>query len=167
MLFPCGPERCVVGSVVRNAPQPLPVSFADRDGERFCAFDCLHCTSVGRIKQVISAPSTAQELRDCKQRGKKRFFTRCPLISCRFRSIPLAFRHSLKALFPCAPHCTVAEDVVKTLPGPCRLKTQAKTRKRFCLDCPHCNFAGKMKHSFLCRTRLRNWGAVNKKGDLK
>ena len=103
----------------------------------------------------------------CKQRGKKRFFTRFPLISCRFRSIPLAFRHSLKALFPCAPHCTVAEDVVKTLPGPCRLKTQAKTRKRFCLDCPHCNFAGKMKHSFLCRTRLRNWGAVNKKGDLK
>ena len=68
MLFPCGPERCVVGSVVRNAPQPLPVSFADRDGERFCAFDCLHCTSVGRIKQVISAPSTAQELRDCKQK---------------------------------------------------------------------------------------------------
>ena len=35
MLFPCGPGRCVVGSVVRNAPQPLPVSFADRDGERF------------------------------------------------------------------------------------------------------------------------------------
>ena len=102
-----------------------------------------------------------------KQRGKKRFFTRFLLISCRFRSIPLAFRHSLKALFPCAPHCTVAEDVVTTLPGPCRLKTQAKTRKRFCLDCPHCNFAGKMKHSFLCRTRLRNWGAVNKKGDLK
>ena len=58
----------MVGSVVRNAPQPLPVSFADRDGERFCAFDCLHCTSVGRIKQVISAPSTAQELRDCKQK---------------------------------------------------------------------------------------------------
>lgn len=35
MLFPCGPGRCVVGSVVRNAPQPLPVFFADRDGERF------------------------------------------------------------------------------------------------------------------------------------
>ena len=34
-LFPCGPDRCVVGSVVRNAPQPLSVSFTDRDGERF------------------------------------------------------------------------------------------------------------------------------------
>ena len=33
-LFPCDPEQCVVGSVVRNAPQPLPVPFTDRDGER-------------------------------------------------------------------------------------------------------------------------------------
>lgn len=133
----------------------------------FRASNCVHCNSEEGVKQVFFPPSMPQKLGGCKQRGKKRFFTRFPLISCRFRSIPLAFRHSLKALFPCAPHCTVAEDVVKTLPGPCRLKTQAKTRKRFCLDCPHCNFAGKMKHSFLCRTRLRNWGAVNKKGDLK
>ena len=59
----------MVVSVVRNAPQPLPVSFADRDGGAFFyACNCLHCTSMDRIKQVISVLSTAQELRSCKQK---------------------------------------------------------------------------------------------------
>ncbi len=30
--------------------------------------NCLHCNSEGRIKQVISVQSTAQELEDCKQK---------------------------------------------------------------------------------------------------
>ena len=58
----------MVGSVVRNAPQPLPVSFADRDGEHFHTSDYLHCNSESRIKQVISALTAAQNLRDCKQK---------------------------------------------------------------------------------------------------
>ena len=36
-------------------------------GSVFHASDCLHCNSEGGIKQVISVPSTAQKLRDCKQ----------------------------------------------------------------------------------------------------
>ena len=31
-------------------------------GSIFHASDCLHCTSESRIKQVLSAPSTAQKL---------------------------------------------------------------------------------------------------------
>ena len=68
MLFPCGPERCVVGSVVRNAPQPLPVFSPTGTGSVFHASNCLHCTSVDGIKQVISVLSTAQKLGDCKQK---------------------------------------------------------------------------------------------------
>ena len=69
MLFPCGPGRCVVGSVVRNAPQPLPVSFADRDGGAFfMPLGCLDCNFEDRIRQVLSVQSTAQELGDCIQK---------------------------------------------------------------------------------------------------
>lgn len=38
MLFPCGPERSVVGSVVRNAPQPLPVFSPTGTGSVFSCF---------------------------------------------------------------------------------------------------------------------------------
>lgn len=167
ILFPYTPHCTVAETVVKNASRLFLAGVLLGKVGRHFLFLTTHIVTPGAKLHKLLLLETAQDLRGSIQRGKKRFFTRFPLILCRFRSIPLAFRHSLKALFPCAPHCTVAEDVVKTLPGPCRLKTQAKTRKRFCLDCPHCNFAGKMKHSFLCRTRLRNWGAVNKKGDLK
>ena len=53
-------------SAVRNAPQPLPVSFADRDEERFLFHYA--CTSVDRIKQVVSVLYAAQELGDFKQK---------------------------------------------------------------------------------------------------
>ena len=68
MLFPCGPEQCVVGSVVRNAPSPCRRLSPTGTGSVFHASNCLHCTSVDRIKQVISVLSTAQKLRDCKQK---------------------------------------------------------------------------------------------------
>lgn len=44
--------------------QPLPTG----TGSVFHASNCLHCTSVDRIKQVISVLSTVQKLRDCKQK---------------------------------------------------------------------------------------------------
>ena len=46
-------------------------------------------------------------------------FAQFPLNLYRFRSIPFVFRHSLKPLFPCVPHRTVAENVVKN--APCHL----------------------------------------------
>lgn len=50
----------MVGSVVRDAPQPLPVPFTDRDeGAFFMQLYCLDCNSEDRIKQIIFAPPTA------------------------------------------------------------------------------------------------------------
>ena len=49
-------------------PQPLPMFFTDREGERFFASGCLYYNSDGRMEQVISTLSTAQELGGCKQR---------------------------------------------------------------------------------------------------
>ena len=37
MLIPCSTGRCVVGSVVKNAPNPLPV-FTGRGGGAFFVF---------------------------------------------------------------------------------------------------------------------------------
>ena len=51
----------------------------------------------------------------CSQIGKERFFELFPLNFCSFRSILIAFCHSLNMLFPYAPHRTVAEAVVKNL----------------------------------------------------
>ena len=69
MLFPCGPGRCVVGSVVRNAPQPLPVSFADRDGERFsCLFTVWIVTLRAELnKSFLCSP----RLRNCGTVNKR------------------------------------------------------------------------------------------------
>ena len=49
------------------------------------------------------------------QIGKERFFELFPLDFGSFRSIPIAFCHSLNMLFPYTPHRTVAEAVVKNL----------------------------------------------------
>jgi hypothetical protein len=44
------------------------------------------------------------------------FFTYFPLVYVYFRFISFAFRHSLKASFPCVPHLSVAVYVVR---NPC------------------------------------------------
>ena len=52
----------MVCSVVRNAPQPLLVLCADREGERFRIVVGLYCNSVAKGRQVISVSNTAQKL---------------------------------------------------------------------------------------------------------
>ena len=89
-------------------------------GSIFRASDCLHCNSESEIRQVLSALSVPQKLGGCKQRGEERFFTLFSFILCAFRSIPFAFHHSLKLLFPHVPHRTVAKMWSKTLPVLCR-----------------------------------------------
>lgn len=49
------------------------------------------------------------------QIGTERFFELFPLNFGSFRSVPIAFCHSLNVLFPYTPHHTVAEAVVKNL----------------------------------------------------
>ncbi len=58
----------------------------------------------------------AERVRWYKQRGTQRFL--CPFLIFyrRFRSIPIAFQHSLKAVSPCVPHLSVAGHVVKDSP---------------------------------------------------
>lgn len=51
----------------------------------------------------------------CSQIGTERFFELFPLNFGSFRSVPIAFCHSLNVLFPYTPHHTVAEAVVKNL----------------------------------------------------
>ena len=49
----------------------------------------------------------------CSQIDTERIFISFPLVLRCFRSISFAFRHSLKVLFPYAPHRSVAETVVR------------------------------------------------------
>ena len=58
----------MVCSVVRNAPYPLPVLCADREGERFHIVVGLYCNSGAKGRQVISVSYMAQKLGDCKQK---------------------------------------------------------------------------------------------------
>ena len=54
----------------------------------------------------------AQNLLRYKQRGQQTFFRQFLMVYSRLRSVPFAFRHSLKAVFPCAPRLSVAVYVV-------------------------------------------------------
>ena len=50
----------------------------------------------------------------CSQIDTESFYALFSFVLCAFRSIPFAFRHSLKVLSPYTPHHSVAETVVKT-----------------------------------------------------
>nr|WP_325180339.1 hypothetical protein [uncultured Oscillibacter sp.] len=54
-----------------------------------------------------------QKLHRYKQRGQQTFFRQFLMVYNRFRSVPFAFWHSLKAVFPCAPRLSVAVYVVR------------------------------------------------------
>ena len=66
------------GSCGQRHSPALSGAFTDRDeGSFFMQLYCLDCNSEDRIKQVIFAPSTAQELGGCKQKkqiSKRRTF---------------------------------------------------------------------------------------------
>ena len=51
-------------------------------------------------------------------RSRKRDKVNFSVTLNRFRPIPVAFRRSIKSLFPCTPRRTVAENVVKNAPCP-------------------------------------------------
>ena len=63
------------------------------------------------LARVVGLEPTAP----CSQIGTERFFELFPLNFGSFRSVPIAFCHSLNVLFPYTPHHTVAEAVVKNL----------------------------------------------------
>ena len=52
----------------RRSPAPAGVFRRQGRGAFFMQLYCLDCNSEDRIKQVIFAPSTAQELGGCKQK---------------------------------------------------------------------------------------------------
>ena len=54
-----------------------------------------------------------RQLHHCLQRGQQRFFRQFLMVYNRFCSVPFAFRHSLKPVFPCAPRLSVAVYVVR------------------------------------------------------
>lgn len=57
MLFPCGPRRCVVGSVVRNAPQTLPVFRRQGRGAFFMSLTaCIVPLRTGLSKSFLRRP---------------------------------------------------------------------------------------------------------------
>ncbi|MDE6456476.1 MAG: hypothetical protein K2L38_11370, partial [Dysosmobacter sp.] len=49
------------------------------------------------------------------QRGQQRFFRQFLMVYSRFCSVPFAFRHPLKPVFPCAPRLSVAVYVVRMI----------------------------------------------------
>ena len=143
-------------------------SFAGNDfpvwtGSVFHPSDCLHCNSEGGIQQVFSAPSTPQKLGGCKQRSEKRLFAQFLIVLCRFCSVPLAFRHSLKPLFPCTPRRTVAENVVKNAPCPLPETVSRFGQGAFFIPLTVCmvTLRAGFSKSFLRCPHLRNCGAVN------
>ena len=144
-------------------PTPCRCLLPIGSGSGFHVTDCLDCNSEGGIKQVISMLSTAQELWDCKQRSGKRFFTQFPLVLHSFRSIPLAFHHSSKPLFPCVPHRTVAENVVKNAPRPLPDTVSRLELGAFFMSLTACmvTLSAGFKKSFPHCLRLRYCGAVN------
>ena len=63
----------------------------------------------GFWKSAARTPASRSQI------GTERFFELFPLNFGSFRSVPIAFCHSLNVLFPYTPHHTVAEAVVKNL----------------------------------------------------
>ena len=65
------------------------------------------------VLQRFSARAGTQILRNYKQRGQQTFFRQFLMVYSRFYSVPFAFRHSLKPVFPRAPRLSVAVYVVR------------------------------------------------------
>ncbi len=62
----------------------------------------------GTVGRIFGA-----ELHLCLQRGQQTFFRQFLMVYSRFCSVPFAFQHSLKTVFPCTPHLSVAVNVVR------------------------------------------------------
>ena len=71
----------------------------------------------------------------CSQIDTESFFALFSFVLCAFRSIPFAFRHSLKVLSPYTPHHSVAETVVKT-PRPFADTMRRQKRQGSIFDIP-------------------------------
>ena len=64
----CYTAVCGASCGQKRSPALAGNGFPAWTGSIFRASNCLHCNSEVKIKQVISAPSTAQKLGDCKQK---------------------------------------------------------------------------------------------------
>ena len=69
----CYAAVCGMSCGQKRSPPFAGNGFPAWMGSVFRASDCLHCTSEGGIKQVISVPSRTQKMGGCKQKEIPRF----------------------------------------------------------------------------------------------
>ena len=74
LISMCYTAVCGMSCGQKRSPPFAGNGFPAWMGSVFRASDCLHCTSEGGIKQVISVPSRTQKMGGCKQRSAERFF---------------------------------------------------------------------------------------------
>ena len=64
---------------------------------------------------MVEIGSPHYELHQRIQRGPQRFFGQIMMVYSRFCSVSFALWHSLKTVFPCVPHLSVAVYVVRRI----------------------------------------------------